>query len=153
LPDKSLPALNIQKQLFGVLENMSIDTISLKMSGLGRVVVFYSLCTRVEQSIRRSAEHLIEVWTRPILKRSASYRDRHIAQAEWHQNSPHNPSSQLSDAAFATDKTRRHVGIPQAVTTGFQVAPRNRATGRTNDQDHQTRIANHQRCVVTTRLN
>ena len=30
LPDRSLPALNIQKELFGVLENMSIDTISLK---------------------------------------------------------------------------------------------------------------------------
>lgn len=147
LPDRSLPALNIQKQLFGVLESMSIDTISLKMSGLGRVVVFYSLCKRVEPAIRRSAEHLVEVWTRPILKRSASYRDRHVAQAEWNQHSPHNQSSQLTEAAFATDKTRRHVGIPQAITTGFQVAPRNRVAGSTNDHEHQSRLANHQRYV------
>ena len=60
LPDRSLPALNVQKELFGVLETMTIDTISLKMSGLGRVVVFYTLCKRVEPSIRRTAEHLVE---------------------------------------------------------------------------------------------
>ncbi|WFD19705.1 Transcription factor iws1 [Malassezia caprae] len=147
LPDRSLPALNIQRELFGVLESMSIDTISLKMSGLGRVVVFYSLCKRVEPSIRRIAEQLIESWTRPILKRSASYRDRQVAQAEWHQNSPQNQSNHLTEAAFATDKTRRHVGIPQSVTTGFQVAPKNRVAGSSNDHDHQTRLANHQRCV------
>lgn len=145
LPDRSLPALNIQKQLFRVLENMSIDTISLKMSGLGRIVVFYSLCKRVETSIRRSADHLIEVWTRPILKRSASYRDRHVTQAEWFQNSPYNPSSQAASTALATDPKRRHVGIPQAVTTGFQVAPRSHVSGSGNDHENQTRIANHQR--------
>lgn len=145
LPDRSLPALNIQKELFGVLENMSIDTISLKMSGLGRVVVFYTLCKRVEPSIHRVAEHLVEVWTRPVLKRSASYRDRQVAQAEWHQNSPHNPSSQLHESAFATDKNRRHVGIPQSVTTGFQVAPRNRGSGGTSEHEYQSRLAYNQR--------
>lgn len=149
LPDRSLPALNIQRQLFGVLESMSIDTISLKMSGLGRVVVFYSLCQRVEPPIRRVAEHLVEVWTRPILKRSASYRDRHVDQAEWHQNAPHNPSSVLTEAAFLTDKSRRHVGIPQSVSTGFQVAPRNRVAGSAEDHEHQSRLANHQRYVAT----
>lgn len=59
MPDKSLPALNIQHQFFQILERMTIDTISLKMSGLGKVVVFYSMCNRVEPSIKRSAEHLI----------------------------------------------------------------------------------------------
>ena len=147
LPDRSLPALNVQKELFGVLETMTIDTISLKMSGLGRVVVFYTLCKRVEPSIRRTAEHLVEVWTRPILKRSASYRDRQVAPAEWHQNSPVNPSNHLHESAFVANKNRRHVGIPQSVTTGFQVAPRNRVAGSTNDHEHQTRLANYQRYV------
>jgi hypothetical protein len=63
LPDKSLPALNIQHQFFQILERMTIDTISLKMSGLGKVVVFYSMCSRVEPSIKRSAEHLIGMST------------------------------------------------------------------------------------------
>lgn len=145
LPDKSLPALNIQRQLFSVLESMSIDTISLKMSGLGRVVVFYSLSNRVETQIRRTAEHLIEVWSRPILKRSASYRDRHVVQAEWHQDSPHNVSSQLS-AVQPDNSARRNVLIPPSVSTGFQVAPRNQVGGGT-DVGRQSRVANHQRCV------
>ncbi|WFD44538.1 Transcription factor iws1 [Malassezia psittaci] len=144
LPDRSLPALNIQKQLFSVLETMSIDTISLKMSGLGRIVVFYSLCERVETQLRRSAEHLIEVWTRPILKRSASYRDRHISQAEWFSNSMSNVSSQMAQQP-TSNKAMRSVGIPQAVTTGFQVAPRSHISGSGNDHDNRARIANHQR--------
>ena len=145
LPDGSLPALNIQRQLFGALEGMSIDTLSLKSSGLGRVVVFYSLCKRVETPIRRSAEHLIELWSRPILRRSASYRDRHVAQAEWHQNSPHNPSSHVAAPAYANESVRRTVGVPEAVTTGFQVAPRNRVTGGGPDRGHESRVANHQK--------
>lgn len=158
LPDKSLPALNIQRQLFSVLEKINIDTISLKMSGLGRVVVFYSLCKRVETNIRRSAEHLIEVWSRPILKRSASYRDRHVTQADWHQDSLRNSSSRAARGAQA-DPARRNVGIPQAVTTGFQVAPRNRVAGGANDRTNESRIANYQKCaaaagaMLTCRLN
>lgn len=67
LPDKSLPALNIQHQFFQILERMTIDTISLKMSGLGKVVVFYSMCSRVEPKIKRSAEHLIGKSPTPLL--------------------------------------------------------------------------------------
>ncbi|WFD30537.1 Transcription factor iws1 [Malassezia sp. CBS 17886] len=145
LPDKSLPALNIQKQLFAVLEGMTIDTISLKMSGLGRVVVFYSMCKRVETPIQRSAEHLIEVWTRPIMKRSASYRDRQVAHAEWSQNSPHNPSSRVANVVGNQDAARRHVSIPQTVTSGFRVAPKTRPEERSNDHDHRSRVANTMR--------
>ena len=74
LPDRSLPALNVQKELFGVLETMTIDTISLKMSGLGRVVVFYTLCKRVEPSIRRTAEPVS--YTHLTLRRYAVCRSR-----------------------------------------------------------------------------
>ena len=61
LPDKSLPALNIQRELFLALEklSLSIDTISLKMSGLGKVVMFYSQNKRVEKDLRRRADRLI----------------------------------------------------------------------------------------------
>ncbi|SPO28110.1 related to SPN1 - Spt6-interacting putative elongation factor [Ustilago trichophora] len=143
LPDKSLPALNIQHQFFKILERMTIDTISLKMSGLGKVVVFYSMCSRVEPSIKRSAEHLIEIWSRPVLKRSSSYRDRHVASAEW------NPDAygQRAAPAFAgqvADNGRRNVGIPQAVTAGFRVAPQSTA-GQRSDSSHEARMANHKR--------
>ncbi|SPO28623.1 related to SPN1 - Spt6-interacting putative elongation factor [Ustilago trichophora] len=143
LPDKSLPALNIQHQFFKILERMTIDTISLKMSGLGKVVVFYSMCSRVEPSIKRSAEHLIEIWSRPVLKRSSSYRDRHVASAEW------NPDAYGQRAAPAfprkvADNGRRNVGIPQAVTAGFRVAPQSTA-GQRSDSSHDARLANHKR--------
>lgn len=143
LPDKSLPALNIQHQFFQILERMTIDTISLKMSGLGKVVVFYSMCSRVEPKIKRSAEHLIEVWSRPVLKRSSSYRDRHIASAEWNREALSQRAGPLVVGSVA-DNNRRNVGIPQAVTAGFRVAPQSVA-GQRSDSGHEARMANHKR--------
>ncbi|PAV16159.1 transcription factor iws1 [Pyrrhoderma noxium] len=81
LPDRSLPALNIQYFLFEQLNKMYIDTNSLKESGLGRVILFYTKCKRVQPQIARIANDLVSLWSRPIIKRSASYRDRHIPLA------------------------------------------------------------------------
>lgn len=77
LPDRSLPALNIQRELFSCLRKMEfIDSAVLKESGLGRVVLFYTKCKRVRADIGRIAQELVLSWSRPIIKRSASYRDR-----------------------------------------------------------------------------
>jgi hypothetical protein len=73
LPDKSLPALNIQHAFFDIMSKMYIDTNTLKDSGLGRVVLFYTKCKRVTSAIQRQAVSLVSVWSRPIIKRSASY--------------------------------------------------------------------------------
>lgn len=59
LPDKSLPSLNIQKAMFPLLDRMYIDSTSLKMSGLGKLVLFYTRCSRVDRSIARIADRLI----------------------------------------------------------------------------------------------
>ncbi|SNX85207.1 related to SPN1 - Spt6-interacting putative elongation factor [Melanopsichium pennsylvanicum] len=142
LPDKSLPALNIQHQFFQILERMTIDTISLKMSGLGKVVVFYSMCSRVEAKIKRSAEHLIEIWSRPVLKRSSSYRDRHVAKAEW--NADAFGQRVMIATGEVKDSGRRNVGIPQSVVAGFRVAPQSVA-GQRSDSSHEARLANHKR--------
>jgi transcription factor SPN1 len=53
-----------------------IDSAVLKESGLGRVVLFYTKCKRVTPDIARIARDLVSIWSRPIIKRSASYRDR-----------------------------------------------------------------------------
>ena len=82
LPDKSLPALNIQTFFFEQLTKMYIDTNTLKESGLGRIVLFYTKCTRVHQPIARLAAGLVTAWSRPIIKRSASARDKVIPIAE-----------------------------------------------------------------------
>lgn len=73
LPDKSLPALNIQSAFFDILGKMYIDTNTLKDSQLGRIVLFYTKCKRVTSAIQRQAVALVSVWSRPIVKRSASY--------------------------------------------------------------------------------
>lgn len=59
LPDKSLPSLNIQKVMFPLLDRMYIDSTSLKMSGLGKLVLFYTRCDRVDKGIARIADRLI----------------------------------------------------------------------------------------------
>lgn len=83
LPDRSLPALNIQRELFGVIKKMEfIDSSVLKESGLGRIVLFYTKCRRVNSDIQRIANDLVMAWARPIIKRSASYRDRVVPTAQ-----------------------------------------------------------------------
>ena len=83
LPDRSLPALDIQKEFFPALKKMEyIDTNVLKESRLGRVVIFYTKSKRVTPDIARIANELVSAWSRPIIKRSASYRDRIIPTAQ-----------------------------------------------------------------------
>lgn len=71
LNDKSLPSLNIQRAFFPLLLRMEIDTITLKMSGLGKIVLFYTKCGRVDPAIRRMADKLIgESFAREASKRT-----------------------------------------------------------------------------------
>jgi len=127
LPDKSLPALNIQKDLFEVLSKMYIDTNSLKESGLGRVVLFYTRCKRVTPAIKRAADNLIEVWSRPIIKRSASYRDREIPTAAFDNN--HKPEKLSVILARAREsevgRSRKNaVRIPERELGTYSIAPK-----------------------------
>jgi len=68
--------LNIQTAFFEHFEKMNIDTETLRESGLGKIVLFYTKCPRVIPRIARIASTLVDTWTRPILKRSASYFDK-----------------------------------------------------------------------------
>ncbi|CAO1625855.1 unnamed protein product [Sympodiomycopsis kandeliae] len=149
LPDKSLPALNIQRELFAALEKLSpsIDTISLKMSGLGKVVMFYSQNKRVEKDLRRRADRLIEMWSRPILKRSSSYRAMDIKKASYISSQSLSQSQQqqllLSQSQSSSDPSRRNVTIPQPVLGGFKIAPRSLLDSA--DSDERSRVANASR--------
>ena len=138
LPDRSLPALNIQYFLFEQLNKMYIDTNSLKESGLGRVILFYTKCKRVQPQIARIANDLVSLWSRPIIKRSASYRDRHIPLAPGpgstedgigitQQKAPERLNAILARAR-EEDKNRirkNAVAIPTPANLGtYNVAPR-----------------------------
>lgn len=94
LNDGSLPAYNIQRELFQALEKLPISKDSLVASGIGKVTLFYTKSTKPEPGIKRLAERLIGEWTRPILKRSDDYRKRELTEAVY--NSQYVPQTILS---------------------------------------------------------
>lgn len=106
LSDGSLPAYNIQRELFASLAKLPIDKEALISSGIGKVVLFYTKSKKPEMSIKRQAERLLGEWTRPILKRSDDYRKRVLASVDYdptripHRSATNGPS-QLETAAQA----------------------------------------------------
>lgn len=83
LSDGSLPAYNIQRELFASLAKLPIDKEALISSGIGKVVLFYTKSKKPEPTIKRQAERLLGEWTRPILKRSDDFRKRHLQTADY----------------------------------------------------------------------
>ncbi|KAI0734326.1 hypothetical protein C8Q72DRAFT_808948 [Fomitopsis betulina] len=131
LPDRSLPALDIQREFFPTLKKMEyIDTNVLKESKLGRVVLFYTKSKRVTPDIQRYANDLVSAWSRPIIKRSASYRDRIIPTAQIGDGDGARGPERLNTIlarARESDKNRvrkNAVMIPQRELGSYTVAPR-----------------------------
>ena len=165
LPDHSLPALDIQKEFFPALKRMEfIDTNVLKESRIGRVVLFYTKCKRVTPDIQRAANDLVSAWSRPIIKRSASYRDRVVptAQAEGDGAGGARAGGERLNAILArareSDKNRvrkNAVAIPQRELGSYTVAPRaNAGLAKNNapvDVDIQRRKQNAERLKSLTR--
>ena len=82
LPNKSLPAYNVQKLMFEILAKLKPDFTHLQESGIGKIVMFYTKDARPERHIKRDAEKLVRDWSRPILGRSDDYRSRDIPTAD-----------------------------------------------------------------------
>jgi len=152
LPDRSLPALNIQRDFFPVLKKMEfIDSDVLKESGLGRVVLFYTKCKRVQSDIQRIANDLVSTWSRPIINRSASYRDRVVPTA---QEDASERANERLNAILARAKEgeknrirKNAVMIPQRELGNYTVAPRDNAgvTRKTVESDTARRKLNADR--------
>ncbi|EAU85354.1 transcription factor iws1 [Coprinopsis cinerea okayama7 len=161
LPDKSLPALNIQRELFNVIRKMEfIDSAVLKESGLGRIVLFYTKCKRVTPDIARIANELVSTWSRPIIKRSASYRDRIIPIADQGDGDMRAGERLNSILARAKEGEKNRVRknavmIPQRELGNYTVAPKATVNlGRTNasvEEDIQRRRKNAERLRHLTR--
>ncbi|KAF2274285.1 uncharacterized protein EI97DRAFT_435371 [Westerdykella ornata] len=83
LNDGSLPAYDIQKELFGALAKLPINKDSLIASGIGKVIIFYIKSKRPEPAIKRQAERLFTDWTRPILRRSDDYRKKQFKTVDY----------------------------------------------------------------------
>jgi transcription factor SPN1 len=83
LNDGSLPAYNIQRDLFAALVRLPIEKEALLSSGIGKVVLYYTKSKKPEIGIKRIAERLLGEWSRPILKRSDDYKKRKVATREF----------------------------------------------------------------------
>ncbi|KAK9235126.1 hypothetical protein V1525DRAFT_348942 [Lipomyces kononenkoae] len=76
LPDASLPAYSIQRELFAALEELPIKTVHLRESGIGRVVLFYQKSRKPQLGIKRIADKLVGDWSRPIIGRNKKGRSQ-----------------------------------------------------------------------------
>lgn len=133
LPDASMPAYQIQKELIAALETLPIKTDHLVASGIGKVLVFYQRLRRTEPRLKKVVDRLIGDWTRPILNKSDSYKDRLIMFNEYNKSKY---SNQLASARSANrpqeaktlyeeNATRRkRAAIPLARTAAYKIAPR-----------------------------
>lgn len=83
LNDGSLPAYNIQRDIFQALTRLPIEKETLRSSGIGKVVLFYTKSKKPEVGIKRMAERLLGEWSRPILKRTDDYKKRQVETREF----------------------------------------------------------------------
>lgn len=122
LPDRSLPALDIQRVLFKALVQLPIQTDHLRESGVGKVVLFYQKSKRSDPTIKRVADRLVGEWSRPIIKRSANFRDRQVAAVDYR---PDASSIYRIPSATAEDgKVAARTSIPRANLETYAIAPR-----------------------------
>jgi len=134
-----------------------IDSAVLKESGLGRIVLFYTKCRRVTPDIQRIANDLVSTWSRPIIKRSASYRDRVIPVAQEDTAERNERLNAIIARAKEGEKNRirqNAVMIPQRDFGNYTVAPKATAGIKNNpavEHDVIRRKLNNERLKTLSR--
>lgn len=98
--------------------------------------MFYSRCPRVDLQIRRLADQLITNWMRPLLRRSATWRDKVVQRADRAATEAareerdaarrRQQSQSLRPGMQDSANTRRHARIPQAISATYTVAPQHK---------------------------
>ncbi|KAF2427157.1 transcription factor iws1 [Tothia fuscella] len=150
LSDGSLPAYNIQKEMFAALGRLPIGKEALIASGIGKVVLFYTRSARPEGSIKRQAERLLSDWMRPILRRSDDYRKREVQSMDYDpvnrlpirpSQASQNPNQAARDRALATPVLTQRARVEGGLGT-YTIAPKSnvnagmmgRAPGRSGEE-------------------
>lgn len=100
LNDGSLPAYNIQRDIFQALLNLPIEKESLRMSGIGKIILFYTKSKRPEIGIKRMAERLLGEWSRPILNRTHDYKKRFVETRDYDYDAAKRRQAQDSQRAL-----------------------------------------------------
>lgn len=165
LPDKSLPAVGIQKAIFEVLPKMDLDTATIREAGLGPIVLFYTKTKRVTPAITRQADALVQTWSRPIIKRPADFRSRHIATVDEMDRPNYDEDEELAydedgepremrakpktkakvqrfnvRAALEENRDRKGARLPSVRDVQYTVAPESRLTHRSGETGYIARI-------------
>ncbi|KAJ4378956.1 Transcription factor iws1 [Didymella sp. IMI 355093] len=138
LSDGSLPAYDIQKELFAALAKLPINKDTLVASGIGKVIMFYIKSKRPELTIKRQAERLFTDWTRPILRRTDDYRKKEFKQADFDptRKAATGNSAANSQAAAQAAARKKALEVPKAyqrarMETGrmtYDIAPTSHVT-------------------------
>lgn len=134
LPDRSLPAYSIQRTLLTALTKIPISKEQLAESGIGKIVIFYRNSPRVEQPIRKIADHLWVEWSRPILRKSANFRDRQIATATYHS------SMQLPVFKNSGGEESKRTVVPRQIHSTFEIAPKTSLSSSSMPMPRGTRV-------------
>ena len=132
LGDGSLPAYNIQRDLFAALAKLPMNKETLIASGIGKVIAFYKKSKRPEPAIKRQATKLMEEWSRPILQRSDDYTKRVWETAVY---DPRRKRDEISD--IVVPKAREGAAPGQKINnrarmlpgaTSYSIVPQSTAT-------------------------
>jgi len=112
--DAALPNYQIQRELFAILNNLSMTKEALTASGIGKVVIFYTKSSQTQRQIKAIAERLLGDWSRIVLGQRKDARAKEVKSATYDPlASSQRPSgSQIDRAAIAAEKRKRALEIP-----------------------------------------
>ena len=80
--------------------------------------MFYTKCERVTPPIQKIANKLLAKWMRPILKRSANYKDKHVETVSYRTQEEYVPPTNIE-----ADPNTLRARIPQKIAPSFSVVP------------------------------
>ncbi|CAM1501539.1 Fc.00g035230.m01.CDS01 [Cosmosporella sp. VM-42] len=140
LNDGSLPAYNIQRDIFLALTKLNVEKESLLSSGIGKVVFFYTRSKKPEPSIKRMAQRLLGEWSRPILKRTDDYKKRQIETREFDYAAAKLAQRQKTNSQFSLTQ-RPAQNARDAERERFLAAPRSNNNARMSNLPSSYTIA------------
>ncbi|EMD59293.1 hypothetical protein GGP41_009166 [Bipolaris sorokiniana] len=149
LSDGSLPAYDIQKELFASLAKLPVNKDTLVASGIGKVIMFYIKSKRPELSIKRQAERLFTDWTRPILRRTDDYRKKEFAQADYDPSQINTGDRTVNSQQAAIAASRKKaLEAPRAFQrarmesgpTTYTIAPKSNVVFNENARSRSTNV-------------
>jgi transcription factor SPN1 len=130
LTDGSLPAYNIQRELFAALAKLPMNKETLISSGIGKVILFYRKSKKAEPAIKRQATKLMEEWSRPILGKTDDHTKKYVATAEYDPTKVRGsaravavPKARVNKAPGERESNRARLTIH---STTYTVAPQSR---------------------------